>query len=348
MNFLKKIFGSKNAKNAKKQSNTLAEANTIPDSRSVNNKVEATEVKSEKHEEVKKAPKISTLTPQDIANINANKSAEKKNAIDQSVTQPVKSNAVSTDDLAKKYAQNSKKSSPSAKKSDVATTAKKAESTAKSDALKAAVNPNIKVDKSASSAENDEKSVKKSATKSSAKPSTDNKNAKKETKPETDSTKKSASSKTASAQPVINNESESSEEITVTKSARTGKFEIKKSKDGRFVFNLYASNNVIVATSQVYSSSSSAMNGIKSVIANAATSPIEDQTLKNVTTVPYPKWEIYLDKGDQYRFRLCASNGSCVCHSQGYTSKANCKKGIESIIKFASDAEITKVYLEKK
>ena len=90
------------------------------------------------------------------------------------------------------------------------------------------------------------------------------------------------------------------------------------------------------------------MNGIKSVIANASTAPIEDQTLKNATTVPFPKWEIYLDKGEQYRFRLCASNGSCVCHSQGYTSKTNCKKGIESIIKFASDAEITKAYLDKK
>ncbi len=101
-------------------------------------------------------------------------------------------------------------------------------------------------------------------------------------------------------------ESDATEEITVTKSARTGKFEIKKSKDGRFVFNLYASNNVIVATSQVYSSSTSAMNGIKSVIANASIAPVEDQTLKNATTLPYPKWEIYLDKGDQYRFRLCA------------------------------------------
>lgn len=138
------------------------------------------------------------------------------------------------------------------------------------------------------------------------------------------------------------------EKINESKVTRAGKFEIKKSKDGRFVFNLYASNNVIVATSQVYSSSTSAMNGIKSVIANAASAQIEDQSLKKVTQVPFPKWEIYLDKGDQYRFRLCASNGSCVCHSQGYTSKANCKKGIESIIKFASDAEITKAYLDKK
>ncbi len=139
-----------------------------------------------------------------------------------------------------------------------------------------------------------------------------------------------------------------SEVITESKVIKSGKFEIKKSKDGRFVFNLYASNNLIVATSQVYSSSTSAMNGIKSVIANAASAPIEDQSLKNVKTVPYPKWEIYIDKGDEYRFRLCASNGSCVCHSQGYTTKANCKKGIESIIKFANDAEITKTYLEKK
>lgn len=138
------------------------------------------------------------------------------------------------------------------------------------------------------------------------------------------------------------------ETITESKTTRSGKFEIKKSKDGRFVFNLYASNNVIVATSQVYSSSTSALNGIKSVVANAASAQIEDQSLKKVTPVPFPKWEIYQDKGEQYRFRLCASNGSCVVHSQGYTSKANCKKGIESIIKFASDAEITKVYLDKK
>ncbi len=127
---------------------------------------------------------------------------------------------------------------------------------------------------------------------------------------------------------------------------RNGKFEIKKSKDGRYVFNLYASNNFIIATSQVYSSSSSAMNGIKSVIANA-NAKIEDQTIKSAEVFPYPKWEIYLDKSNQYRFRLNASNGNTVCHSQGYTSKANCKNGIESIRKFAAGAEISKAYLEK-
>ncbi len=131
------------------------------------------------------------------------------------------------------------------------------------------------------------------------------------------------------------------------KAESTGRFELKKSKDGRFVFNLYASNGNIIATSQVYSSSSSAVNGIKSVIANAERAQIEDQTVKNTVPIPYPKWEIYLDKSGEYRFRLSASNGSCICHSQGYTAKSSCKNGIDSIRRFAKNSEIEKTYIDK-
>lgn len=127
----------------------------------------------------------------------------------------------------------------------------------------------------------------------------------------------------------------------------TGRFEIKRSRDGRYVFNLFAANKVGIATSQVYSSASSAMIGIKSVIHNAATAPIEDQTVKDYAVLPYPKWELYRDKGNEFRFRLSASNGSCVCHSQGYTSKVNCKKGIDSIIRSSRNAVIDKAYLKK-
>lgn len=126
-----------------------------------------------------------------------------------------------------------------------------------------------------------------------------------------------------------------------------GCFEIKKTRDDRYVFNLYASNHVIVATSQVYSSSAAALNGIKSVMTNASKAGVEDQTLKDCKALPYPKWEIYEDVGGKYRFRLSASNGNCICHSQGYTKKANCKGGIESIKKFAPGAKISKSYLKK-
>lgn len=126
-----------------------------------------------------------------------------------------------------------------------------------------------------------------------------------------------------------------------------GAFDIKKSRDGRYVFNLYAANRVIVATSQIYSSSQSAITGIKSVIANAERANIEDQTLKQYQQMPYPKWEIYEDKGGQYRWRLLATNGSCILHSQGYTQKSTCKKGIESVRRTAKNAKIDKSYLDK-
>ena len=137
-------------------------------------------------------------------------------------------------------------------------------------------------------------------------------------------------------------------EIEIAK-GYTGKFEINKSKDGKkFFFNLYASNKVGIATSQMYSSSQGALNGVKSVIANAPTAPIEDQSLKKYETLPYPKWEIYVDNGGKFRFRLHASNGSCVCHSQGYTTKTACKNGIDSIIRSSKNAEIDKTYITKK
>ena len=133
------------------------------------------------------------------------------------------------------------------------------------------------------------------------------------------------------------------------KPVRNGKFDIRKAKDGRFYFCLYASNMQVIAYSQLYASITSAMNGIKSVIAHAPKATIEDTTLKKPNPQNFPKWEIYIDKAGEHRFRLYASNGSCICHSHGYASKATCKGGMESIQRFASEsAGIDKTYLTKK
>ncbi len=142
-------------------------------------------------------------------------------------------------------------------------------------------------------------------------------------------------------------EVEATDTVSEGKATRNGTFDIKRTKDGRFVFNLYSANKVIIATSQIYSSSQSAKTGVKSVMANAVKSPIEDSTLKNPNPQPFPKWEIYQDKAGEYRFRLYATNGSCICHAKaGYATKSNCKRGIESIIRLASDAQIDKSYLK--
>lgn len=160
--------------------------------------------------------------------------------------------------------------------------------------------------------------------------------------------KKSVTKKPAPIDEPDDKELRSAETVSKSTLTRNGNFEIKKAKDGRYFFNLCASNKVVIAYSQIYSSSTSAINGIKSIIANAPRAEIEDTTLKKPVSRPFPKWEIYLDKAGKHRFRLYAPNGSCVCHSsRGYATKATCKGGIESIIRFAvEDADINKAYLK--
>ena len=57
-----------------------------------------------------------------------------------------------------------------------------------------------------------------------------------------------------------------------------GKFELKKSANGKYHFNLKASNGQVVATSQMYESKESALNGIESVRSNAPDAQLDDQS----------------------------------------------------------------------
>ena len=57
------------------------------------------------------------------------------------------------------------------------------------------------------------------------------------------------------------------------------KFEINKSKDGQYYFNLIAPNNEIIATSEMYTTKQSCKNGIESVKENAPTARIQDNTI---------------------------------------------------------------------
>ena len=137
--------------------------------------------------------------------------------------------------------------------------------------------------------------------------------------------------------------------VAVSESNETanGKWDIRRAKDGRFFFSLYASNHTVIAYSQIYSSTSAVSTGINSVITNAPKAEIEDTTLKKTTIIPCPKWEIYYDKAGEYRFRLYAPNGLVVCHSShGYSTKGGCKGGIESIKRFSAEAKVDKSYLK--
>lgn len=56
------------------------------------------------------------------------------------------------------------------------------------------------------------------------------------------------------------------------------KFEKNTSKNGKFYFNLKATNGQIIGTSEMYESENSRDNGIASVKANAPDAIVDDQT----------------------------------------------------------------------
>ncbi|EHQ36020.1 YegP family protein [Methanoplanus limicola] len=55
------------------------------------------------------------------------------------------------------------------------------------------------------------------------------------------------------------------------------------------------------------------------------------------------KFEVYIDSSGKYRFRLKAPNGEIIAVGQGYSSRAACLNGIESIKKNAPTAPVEEV-----
>jgi len=117
-----------------------------------------------------------------------------------------------------------------------------------------------------------------------------------------------------------------------------GKFLVKTVNTG-IKFDLLAGNHQVIGTSEVYSSKASCLNGIESVKKNAPIAAVEDQTVEGYATEKHPKFEIYKDKAGEFRFRLKAKNGEPILASEGYTAKAGCVNGIESVKKNA-DSEV--------
>lgn len=104
-----------------------------------------------------------------------------------------------------------------------------------------------------------------------------------------------------------------------------GKFEIKKSTNGKFHFNLKAGNGQVILSSEMYESKSACQNGIESIKKNGGD---EKRYERKEST-----------KGDPY-FIIKAGNGQEIGRSEMYSGNAAMENGIQSVIKNAPDAEI--------
>lgn len=104
-----------------------------------------------------------------------------------------------------------------------------------------------------------------------------------------------------------------------------GKFELKKSKNDKFHFNLLASNGQVILQSEMYESKASAMNGIESVQKNSN----DDSRYERLSST----------KGEPY-FVLKAGNHQVIGQSQMYGSEATRDNGIASCKSHASGAAV--------
>ena len=117
------------------------------------------------------------------------------------------------------------------------------------------------------------------------------------------------------------------------------KFVIRAVNSG-LKFDLRAGNGQTILTSEVYSTPAACRKGIGSVAKNAPAAKVENQTGEGWKRLTNPKFEIYEDKAGAFRFRLRARNGEIIAVSDGYTTRAGCLNGIESVRKNAGEAEI--------
>ena len=100
-------------------------------------------------------------------------------------------------------------------------------------------------------------------------------------------------------------------------------------------FDLRAANGEVIATSEVYRTEHACRKGMESVRKNAAIAQLEDQTQGQRCT--NPKFELYMDRAGQYRFRLRARNGGIIAVSEHYLTKAACLDGIQAVRQCAGE-----------
>ncbi|GEP48591.1 DUF1508 domain-containing protein [Microbacterium saccharophilum] len=55
------------------------------------------------------------------------------------------------------------------------------------------------------------------------------------------------------------------------------------------------------------------------------------------------KFELWVDKGGDWRFNLKPTNGQVIATSQGYASKASALGGIESVRTNAAGADVVEI-----
>lgn len=111
-------------------------------------------------------------------------------------------------------------------------------------------------------------------------------------------------------------------------------YEVYEDQGGEYRWRLKSGGEIIADSGEGYSSKSGAKDAVERVKRDAPAADVLDSGT--------PHFELYKDRGDEYRWRMIASNGRIVADSgEGYTSKSGARKAIENVQSDAGDAETT-------
>lgn len=104
-----------------------------------------------------------------------------------------------------------------------------------------------------------------------------------------------------------------------------GKYRVYKGRNGKFYWQLKASNGQVILQSQGYSTKKAAENGIRSAQKNCGSKA---------------RFDASEARNGQHYFTLKAANGEVIGTSETYKRVSSCKSGIESVMKNGTTSRI--------
>jgi len=127
-------------------------------------------------------------------------------------------------------------------------------------------------------------------------------------------------------------------------------FEVFRDAGGKWRWRLIHENgNVLADSGQGYASRSKARQGLDSVRSNAAEAALDDLDAEDApdaaaTGDANATFELYEDRGGDYRWRLRHRNGNIIGDSgEGYASKSGAEDAIERVRGYAPDANVLEI-----
>lgn len=104
-----------------------------------------------------------------------------------------------------------------------------------------------------------------------------------------------------------------------------GNYDVKQARDGSYYFNLVATNNQIIGTSEMYASKWNAKRGT-----GAVKRSVEKYVAFQATRTG-ARFDVFEGKDGRFYFNLHAANGEIMLTSQGYDTEAAALNGTFSV-----------------